>query len=204
MLNAHNIWIWVGHTWRGKVTFGGTFGWNATMISSSLFCVFFKALDFCHSMGIMHRDVKPHNVMIDHQLRKVLLMLLWVVLYAGMLASCVTANTCSPFSIRTYSARLIFNYNWVPPNSRDSHVTSFVLDIRGSRGDVTPAAHSVCFLGDGVHFCEAFHCFRILKKMVVLIFVKETLSRPVEWHNWPTSRSHAVCWSLGTPAEWVL
>ncbi|CEP63483.1 casein kinase 2 catalytic subunit CKA1 LALA0_S08e03510g [Lachancea lanzarotensis] len=29
-----------------------------------------KALDFCHSMGIMHRDVKPHNVMIDHARRK--------------------------------------------------------------------------------------------------------------------------------------
>ncbi|XP_066345567.1 uncharacterized protein [Miscanthus floridulus] len=29
-----------------------------------------QALDYYHSQGIMHQDVKPRNVMIDHELQK--------------------------------------------------------------------------------------------------------------------------------------
>jgi len=32
-----------------------------------------KALDFAHSHGIIHRDVKPNNIMIDHGMRKLAL-----------------------------------------------------------------------------------------------------------------------------------
>lgn len=29
-----------------------------------------KGLDFCHSKGIMHRDVKPHNIVVDQENRR--------------------------------------------------------------------------------------------------------------------------------------
>lgn len=29
-----------------------------------------KGLDYCHSMGIMHRDIKPHNIVYNHKTKE--------------------------------------------------------------------------------------------------------------------------------------
>jgi serine/threonine protein kinase len=52
--------VWGWEAWEGFGV-GAVTDWGIGVL---------QALDYCHSQGIMHRDVKPHNVMIDHEQRK--------------------------------------------------------------------------------------------------------------------------------------
>lgn len=43
---------------------------SVEQIKNYMICAL-KALDFAHSKGIMHRDIKPHNILVDHMHRSI-------------------------------------------------------------------------------------------------------------------------------------
>ena len=74
-----------------------------------------RALDFCHSNGIMHRDVKPHNIMIDHE-KKILRLIDWG------LAEYYTPGT-------EYNVRVASRYFKGPELLVDHQTYDYSLDI---------------------------------------------------------------------------
>ena len=75
----------------------------------------FQALDYSHSMGIMHRDVKPHNVMIDHEKQ--------TVRHIYILHHILSL----PCTFHVFSSILVYHYNNSHGSAPPTNTTLIVL-----------------------------------------------------------------------------